>query len=169
MDKIVANLCRNHDFIPLIRKRFRDQFFAQPVSVSVGCVEKCYAQIKGLMHERDRFALGEISPPTGGNRPQPKANFAHRQVRASIRTKAHDERITTEATEVTERIWRRCRRGAACSPPSRRFGRSSPFSVVSLFSVVNSGVARKTDTALLIVAHGSTVNPDSSAPTLAHA
>ena len=30
-------------------------------------------------------------------------------------------------------------------------------------------MARKTDTALLIVAHGSTVNPDSSAPTLAHA
>jgi sirohydrochlorin cobaltochelatase len=41
--------------------------------------------------------------------------------------------------------------------------------VVSVFSVVNLGVARKTDTALLIVAHGSTVNPDSSAPTLAHA
>ena len=43
------------------------------------------------------------------------------------------------------------------------------FSVVSLFSVVNLGVTRKTDAALLIVAHGSTVNPDSSAPTLAHA
>jgi hypothetical protein len=28
---------------------------------------------------------------------------------------------------------------------------------------------RSDDTALLIVAHGSTVNPDSSAPTLAHA
>jgi len=41
--------------------------------------------------------------------------------------------------------------------------------VVSLFSVVNLGVTRKTDAALLIVAHGSTVNPDSSAPTLAHA
>ena len=41
--------------------------------------------------------------------------------------------------------------------------------MVSLFSVVNLGVTRKTDAALLIVAHGSTVNPDSSAPTLAHA
>jgi sirohydrochlorin cobaltochelatase len=41
--------------------------------------------------------------------------------------------------------------------------------VVSVFSVVNLGVARKTDTALLIVAHGSTVNPASSTPTLAHA
>jgi hypothetical protein len=29
-------------------------------------------------------------------------------------------------------------------------------------------VERKADAALLIVAHGSTVNPDSSAPTLAH-
>ena len=41
--------------------------------------------------------------------------------------------------------------------------------MVSLFSVVNLGVTRKTDAALLIVAHGSTVNLDSSAPTLAHA
>jgi len=38
-----------------------------------------------------------------------------------------------------------------------------------MFSVVKLGVERKPDTALLIVAHGSTVNPDSSAPTLAHA
>ena len=30
-------------------------------------------------------------------------------------------------------------------------------------------MTQKTDSALLIVAHGSTVNPDSSAPTLAHA
>ncbi len=35
--------------------------------------------------------------------------------------------------------------------------------------MVESGVERNLDTALLIVAHGSTVNPDSSAPTLAHA
>jgi len=38
-----------------------------------------------------------------------------------------------------------------------------------MFSVVKLGVERKPDAALLIVAHGSTVNPDSSAPTLAHA
>jgi sirohydrochlorin cobaltochelatase len=37
------------------------------------------------------------------------------------------------------------------------------------FSVVKLRVERKPDAALLIVAHGSTVNPDSSAPTLAHA
>jgi sirohydrochlorin cobaltochelatase len=35
--------------------------------------------------------------------------------------------------------------------------------------VVDSSVTRMRDAALLIVAHGSTVNPDSSAPTLAHA
>ena len=28
MDKIVANLCRNHDFIALVRKGFGDQLFA---------------------------------------------------------------------------------------------------------------------------------------------
>ena len=35
--------------------------------------------------------------------------------------------------------------------------------------MVNSDVEHESDAALLIVAHGSTVNPDSSAPTLAHA
>jgi len=38
-----------------------------------------------------------------------------------------------------------------------------------VLSVVEFSVNRTRDAALLIVAHGSTVNPDSSAPTLAHA
>ena len=38
-----------------------------------------------------------------------------------------------------------------------------------MLGVERSVVLSKSDTALLIVAHGSTVNPDSSAPTLAHA
>ena len=38
-----------------------------------------------------------------------------------------------------------------------------------MLGVEHSVVLSKPDTALLIVAHGSTVNPDSSAPTLAHA
>jgi len=41
--------------------------------------------------------------------------------------------------------------------------------VLSASSVVNYLVTLRTDAALLIVAHGSTVNADSSAPTLAHA
>jgi len=41
--------------------------------------------------------------------------------------------------------------------------------VLSASSVVNYLVTFRTDAALLIVAHGSTVNADSSAPTLAHA
>ena len=40
--------------------------------------------------------------------------------------------------------------------------------MVFVLSVVNSNVDGTLDIALLIVAHGSTVNPDSSAPTLAH-
>jgi sirohydrochlorin cobaltochelatase len=40
---------------------------------------------------------------------------------------------------------------------------------MAVFSVVNSPVERKSESALLLVAHGSTVNADSSAPTLAHA
>src|SRR5689334_16695914 len=44
------------------------------------------------------------------------------------------------------------------------------ISVCSASCAVKMGaVERKLDAALLIVAHGSTVNPDSSAPTLAHA
>ena len=41
--------------------------------------------------------------------------------------------------------------------------------MLSASSVVNYLVTLRTDAALLIVAHGSTVNADSSAPTLAHA
>ena len=69
MDKIVADLGRDHDFVPLIWERLRDQFFAQSVSVRVSCIEQCDAEIERLVHERDRFALGKISPPSGGNRP----------------------------------------------------------------------------------------------------
>ena len=64
-DKIVADLGRDHDFIALIRKRLRDQFFAQSVAVGVGCIEKRDAEIERLVHERDRFALREIPPPAG--------------------------------------------------------------------------------------------------------
>ena len=39
-DKIVADLGRDHDFIALLRKSFRDQFFAQAVSVGIGGIEE---------------------------------------------------------------------------------------------------------------------------------
>src|SRR6266487_3811215 len=58
----------------------RDQFFAQPVSVRIGCIEKRDPEIERLVHQRNRFALGELPPPGRGNRPQPKADFAHRQL-----------------------------------------------------------------------------------------
>jgi hypothetical protein len=41
------------------------------------------------VHERDRFALGEIPPPAGRNRPETKANFTHGQVGVSIRAELH--------------------------------------------------------------------------------
>ena len=76
MHEIVTNFCRDHDFIPLVWKRLRDQLFAQSVSVRIGGVEQCDTEIERLVHERNRFAFGEISPPTSGNRPQTKADLA---------------------------------------------------------------------------------------------
>src|SRR4030095_7005831 len=89
MDKIVANLCRDHDFIPLIRKSFRDQFFAQSVSVSIARIKKIYTEIESLVHQCDRFALGEISPPAGRNRPETKPDLAYSQVGVLVRSEAH--------------------------------------------------------------------------------
>ena len=103
------------------------------------------------MHERDRFALGKISPPTGGNRPETKADLADCQIGILVSAKLHKPKINHRGPEVTERIW--------------------TFLLCALRVLCGKivGVERKPDAALLIVAHGSTVNPDSSAPTLAHA
>ena len=88
-DKIVADLGRDHDFIALIRKCLRDQFFAQAVAVGIGGIEKSHAEIERLVHERDRLALGEISPPAGGDRPKTEADFADLQVGVLVGAKAH--------------------------------------------------------------------------------
>src|SRR5439155_23005452 len=89
MDEIVADLGRNHDFITLCRERFSDQLFAQSISVGIGRIKQRYAEIKGLMHEGNRFALGEIPPPTGGNRPQTEADLANRQIGVPVSAKPH--------------------------------------------------------------------------------
>src|SRR6266404_508666 len=87
MHEIVTHLCRNHDFISLFWKSFRDQLLAEAVPVSIGGVEESYAEIEGFVHERDRFALRKISPPASRNRPKTKANFAHRKVGVFISAK----------------------------------------------------------------------------------
>src|SRR5206468_9268106 len=80
MDKIVANLGCNHDFIALIRESFGNQFLAQSVSIRVSRIKQRDAEIERLVHQRNRFALGKISPPPSGNRPQSEPHFAHCQV-----------------------------------------------------------------------------------------
>ena len=64
-DEVVADLGRDHDFVALLRESLRDQLFAQAVAVGVGGVKERDAEIERLVHERDRFAFGEISPPAG--------------------------------------------------------------------------------------------------------
>ena len=100
-DKIVADLCRDHDFIALIRESLRDQFFAQSISIGVGRIEERDAEIKRLVHERDRFALGEISPPAGRDRPEAEADLADLQVGIFVSAKAHcNGNLATENVEV---------------------------------------------------------------------
>src|SRR5206468_12156368 len=89
MDEIVPDLGRNHDFIPPRRERFGDQFFTQAISVSISRIEQRDAEIECLMHEGNRFALSEIPPPTGRNRPQSEADFAHGKVGIFVSAKAH--------------------------------------------------------------------------------
>ena len=63
-------------------------------AVAVSCfdhrIEKRYAEIECLMHERDCFALGEMSSPTGGNRPQTETDFAHGQVGVLVSPETHE-------------------------------------------------------------------------------
>ena len=55
------------------------------------------------MHERDRFAFRKIPPPTGGNRPQPEADFAHSQVTIFISAELHDPSLANEQENVQHR------------------------------------------------------------------
>jgi hypothetical protein len=41
------------------------------------------------VHQCDRFALGEISPPAGRNRPETKPDLAYSQVGVLVRSEAH--------------------------------------------------------------------------------
>src|SRR5262245_5301785 len=111
MHKIVADLGRDHDLIPLIRESFRDQLFAQSVAVRVSRIEQRNPEIECLMHQRDRLSLSKISPPTSRNRPQTEADLTHGQVCIFVSPKAHGTYLTTDDAEVTGRIRSAC----ACS------------------------------------------------------
>ena len=89
MDKIVTDLGCNNDFIALVRKCFRNQFFAQSVSVRVSRIEQRDTEIECFVHERNRLALGKVSPPTGGNSPRTKTNFAHSQIGIFVGAEPH--------------------------------------------------------------------------------
>ena len=88
-DKIVTDLRRDDDLIALVWKRLRDQVLTQSVAISIGRVEERDAEIEGFVHERDCFALGELSPPAGRDRPKTKSNFAHAQVGVFVSAIAH--------------------------------------------------------------------------------
>ena len=89
MYKIVANFCRDHDFIALFRECLRDQLFAQSVSVRVGRIKQRDAEIERLVHQPGRFPLGEIPPPPGRNSPESEPNLAHRQLSVLVSAIAH--------------------------------------------------------------------------------
>src|SRR5207244_119392 len=73
--------------------RFRDQLLAESIAVSVSCVKKSDAEIERLVHERDRFALGKISPPAGGDRPESKSDFADLELGVLVSAKLHREGV----------------------------------------------------------------------------
>ena len=101
MNKIVSDLGRDHDFIPLVWKCFRDQFFAETSAVGISRIEQSDAEIECLVHERDCFPFGKISPPAGGNCPQTKTDFAHGQVCVLVSAKTHGRLPTLEGNRPT--------------------------------------------------------------------
>src|SRR5436190_16206604 len=52
------------------------------------------------MHQRDRFAFSEISPPARGNCPQTKTNLAHRQIRIFVSPETHCQTLANEVDNV---------------------------------------------------------------------
>src|SRR6266478_10045800 len=93
VDEIITDLGRDRDFIALFWERLGNQFFAQPVAIRVGRIEQGDTEIERLMHERDRFALGKISPPTSRDRPKTEADLAYRKVGVFISAMAHGSSI----------------------------------------------------------------------------
>src|SRR4029077_6335765 len=85
------DLRRDYDFIALIRERFCDQLFAQTIPVGISRIEQRNPEIKRLVHQRNRFTLGKISPPAGGNCPQPEADFTDCEIGILVSAKAHEE------------------------------------------------------------------------------
>src|SRR5260370_41163168 len=63
--EIVADLGCDGYFIALFWERLGDQFLAQTVAISIGCIEQSNSEIERLVHQRDRFALSELAPPAG--------------------------------------------------------------------------------------------------------
>src|SRR5260370_26248954 len=92
MDEIVSDLGRDRDFIPLFRERLGDQLLAQSVAISVRRIEQGDAEIERLVHERNRFAFGEVSPPAGRDGPQAEANFAYGEVGIFVSAEPHRQK-----------------------------------------------------------------------------
>src|SRR2546423_4771235 len=89
MNRVVSNVGCDHDFVRLVRERFRDQPFAQAVAIGISGIEQGDTEVERSLHERTRFAFVKIPPPAGGNRPQTKANLANRQISVFVSAKFH--------------------------------------------------------------------------------
>src|SRR5438270_3623238 len=88
-DEIISDLGRDRDLVALFRECLGDQFLAQSVAVSVSCIEKGNSEIERHVHERDCFALGEISPPAGRDRPETESDLADFKIGVRVSAKLH--------------------------------------------------------------------------------
>ena len=80
--EIVADFRRDDDLVALSAEGLGDEFLAAPVSIGIGGIEQCDAQIERLVHQCNRFVVRVISPPTRRNRPEAEPDLAHPQVRS---------------------------------------------------------------------------------------
>src|SRR5205085_7527839 len=108
-NKIVSDLGSDDNFVALFWERFRDQLFTEPIAIGIGGIAKRDAQIERLVHERDRFALRKLSPPTGRDCPEPKSDFADTEVGVFVSTEAHWARLTSNVKAFNVQRPRGCR------------------------------------------------------------
>ena len=92
-DEIVADFGRDDDFVALLRETPWRSVLRSAVSIGIGGIEERDAEIERLVHERDRFAFGELSPPAGRNCPEAEADFADFEIGVFVGSKAHSKEV----------------------------------------------------------------------------
>jgi len=87
--EVVSHLGGDDDAFAPPGEGAREQLVRAAVAVGVGAVEGGDAQVEGAVQQRHGLVVREVSPPPGGQRPQPEAHLADGDVGAGIGAVLH--------------------------------------------------------------------------------